>query len=277
MKKQQIKVKWVGPAAKIDPESNKDLLTLVNHKVLIKKFGKERIRLYEYGAKKLLNYVRALFKRYKLLSSYHDFGHNYVTTITSIRAYIGAIKLGKSFNEDDFRCLLIVSLFHDTGYLKMRKEKESVWATIHSKQSRVLMRKSLKDVILLNKDKFDSFLRDIGDYDPWKILDIEKIVDLQKFTNYSRWKMNKEKIKKNKIAQILVASDLMQVVDKNYFNNREALEVYIMSKKDKDHTKFYEFEKEGVKWIWKYLDAFYGAKNRNPYRKMWEFFKDQVL
>lgn len=270
-------VKWVGPSGEIDSKDNREMISLLHSKVIWDEYGKDKMKFYEYGGKKIVNYVRDLFKKYELKSPYHDFSHNYVTMITALRAFIGAIKEKEKLAEDDLRCLLIASIFHDTGYLVVKKGEDSMWARTHSRESRLLMKRSLKDVIAINRKKFEKLLRDIKDYEAWKVMDIEKIISLQKYTNYSRWKVNKKRIKRNKLAQILVGADLLQVTDKNYFQNRHFLEAYIVSMKGKDHRPFIKFEREGVRGIWPFLDSYYGGRKKNPYRKRWEIFEKRIL
>lgn len=260
-KKGEIRVKWKGPDGNIRQNSNRDLLDLLSHKGLQKHYSKEDLRLLRKSLWRALRYVRKLFRTFNLASPYHNFGHNYVTTITALRAVIGVLKRGEKLDILDIEVLLIVTLFHDTGYLRGSKFSRKEDVISHSQKSR------------MNSSKFLHELK-------WTDSDIARVLDLLKFTNYGRWEFNKKKVVADLLAQILVGADLMQVVDANYFMNLVVLHEILYGGKEKmtvaGQQKFFDFTKETVSWIWKYLDKFYGGREKSPYRKRWSDFVEYM-
>lgn len=262
MKKgREINVKWKGPDGQVRQNSNRDLLDLLLHKELRKHYSKEDLRMLRKSIWKSLRYVRKLFKTHNLASPYHNFGHNYVTTITALRAVIGVQRRGEKLGILDIAVLLIAALFHDTGYLRGSKFSRKEDVISHSQKSR------------MNSSKFLHELK-------WTDSDIARVLDLLKFTNYGKWEFNKKKVAADLLAQILVGADLMQVVDANYFMNLIVLHEMLYGGKEKmtvaGQKKFFDFTKEATSRIWKHLDKFYRGKEENPYRERWEDFLEYM-
>lgn len=255
--KRKVNVKWIGPDGNIDQNKNTFLLRLLGNKVLKKKYSSNNINEVKEIASQALRYLRKLFKEHELTSPYHNFGHNYVTAVTSIRGFIGALRSKKNLSYRDLRIILVTSLFHDTGYLKdinSKKEKE-INVYNHSKNSTDLIQFFTKGIL------------------KWDKRDLSTIIDLYKYPNYVNWNKNKSKVEKDILAKILVGADFMQVVDKNYFKNLKVLKELIRAKsikKDKaGQRKFFELSREVTDLIGVFIDTFYGSKEKNPYRKGW--------
>lgn len=257
-KKKQIKVRWSGPSGKIRQSSNKQLLALLKNRQLCKAFGKDRMYKLEIDVTKILRFLRRIFRDYNLMSAYHDFSHNYVTAITVIRAFIGGLKLKKKFSFQNLQILSVAALFHDSGYLRKSKFSKREDLRSHSRRSAYFTKEFLSTVKL-------------------KEINVQDVLTLQSYTSYSSRGLRK-KLEGNTLAQILVGADLMQVVDTNYPQNLEILREYVGTTKDsldkKSQENFVKFAKESTRGIWKYLDAFYGKRERNPYRKGWERFSN---
>jgi hypothetical protein len=254
----EIKVRWRGPDGKIRQNSNKILLKLFSHEELKRHFDIRNIRLLRKDVWKALRYLRRLYRTYDLISPYHNFGHNYVTTITAFRAFVGALKSGRKFSFSDLNVLLFATLFHDTGYLRKSKFAQKRGVMTHSAKS---------------TDFTKAFLITLN----WSKERISEVAMLQSFTKYARWELKKLKYKGNPLAKILVGADLTQCFDLNYAKNltilREILFTNKMELTRQSQQKFYKFVKEVTGWIWKYLDEFYGGKDKNPYRFGWERFR----
>lgn len=260
MKKQRkFNVKWVGPDGSIDQTNNDDLLRLLDHELIIKEFDKEQVEKIKKSIKKALKYLRELFRTYELVSPYHNVGHNFVTAVTALKALIGGIKKGDKFEKNDLEILLVAALFHDTGYLRKSKNHKKTNVFNHSIKSLDFVRTFMEKVL------------------SWDGGNIPKVYELQRFTIYSGWEKNRKNLKKNKLGQILVGADFLQVVDKNYFKNLKVLSELIHSKSiDSDKVgqrKFYDLAEDVVNQIWPYLDSFYDGDKQNPYRKGWDNFE----
>jgi len=260
MKKQRkINVKWVGPDGSIDQTNDRDLLRLLDHKLIIKEFGRKNVKEIRKIIKKALKYLRELFRTYELVSPYHNVGHNFVTAITTLKAFIGGLKKGYKFTKGDLQVLLVATLFHDTGYLRKSKDQEKTNVFNHSIKSLDFVRTFMEEVL------------------DWNGGNIPKVYELQRFTIYSGWQKNKKNLKKNKLGQILVGSDFMQVVDKNYFRNLKVLSELIHSKSidhdKKGQRKFFYLSEDVVSHVWPFLDSYYGSEKKNPYRKSWDNFE----
>ena len=95
MKKQkEVDVKWIGPIGDIDQTDDNDLLRLLKHKSIADEFRREDIESTKINFVKALKYLRELFRTYELVSPYHNVGHNFITAVTALRAFIGVIKIG---------------------------------------------------------------------------------------------------------------------------------------------------------------------------------------
>lgn len=280
MKKQKmICVKWNGPDGSINSSNNDNFLELFDNSAL-KKYCADNDSVTQKDlaevcltVQEALKYLREIFGAYDLVSSYHNFAHNYVTSITAFRAFIGALKLQEKLVLDDLKNLIIVSLFHDTGYLQKSDFKGKANVVTH---------------IVRSLNFMDNFVRGLK----WKQEEVESMLRLGGFTNYSEWDKNKNKINKNVLsadeslklpgneiilARLLVGADFMQVVDINYFENLQTLTEFLKSKNSTNDNEgqksFFDLSCEITQWIWKYLDAFYDGRKKNPYRNGWEIYE----
>jgi len=263
MKKQKkIEVKWVGPDGEFDQSKNSDLLQLLDHRIIRDKYSKKNIDNLKESTKKALKYLRRLFSTYELVSAYHNVGHNYITAVTVLKGFIGGLKMGRIYSKNDLEVLLIATLFHDTGYLRKSNKQKKTDVFTHSMKS--------LDFVSTFMDKI------LG----WNGENSPKVKDLQSFTCYADWDENKKKLDDNDFAKILVGSDFMQVVDKNYFQNLEVLREFLRSKNVKNDKKgqarFLELSREVTSYAWEFLDSFFDGKENNPYRKGWDRFEDTM-
>ncbi len=267
-KKIKKQVKWEGPCGSISPTNNRDLLNLFDNDILLKYFSDKQssddLKKVKVITEKSLKYLRKIFKSYDLTSAYHNFDHNYTTTVTSFRAFIGALKINESITVNDLKLLLLASLFHDTGYLLNSSFKSKSNVVTHIVRSLIFM---------------ESFVKKLD----WDNRDVNDLLILGQFTDYSKWKKDRLKIinhdcKINTVlAKIIVGADFMQVVDRNYFDNLDILNEFLKItqgiEEKKGQKKFYNLSSDVTQWIWEYLDAFYEGKDKDPYRKGWKHFK----
>lgn len=250
---------WKGPAGEIKLNSNKSLIELFDHKSLSKYFSIEEIASVKEKILHAVKNLRKLYRSYRLTSLYHNYSHNYSTTITAFRAFIGALEKGETLSSGDLQYLLIVSLFHDTGYLKSASSQEEITLASHSKRSRKFLKEALGKLKLKSKE-------------------IESLVRFHEFTDYGQWVDYEKEMKDNLLAQIFVGADLMQVTDMYYLRNLKNLgKTKYLTKSDKrGQLEFCQFVKCATQYIWPYLDTFYQQRKKNPYREGWNSFERYI-
>jgi hypothetical protein len=253
------KVLWTGPRGRINQLKNEELLRILKHEVLKEAYDKKVLKETHILFEKALQHLRKLYRTYNLISSYHSFSHNYITAITALRGFVGALQLGKKLSIEDLQSLVIAAMFHDTGYLRKSKYQKRTDVVSHI-------------------DKGYKYSKDFLIGQKWSDKQIDKVKDLQKFTNYSKWKQNEDKVYENVLAQILVGADFLQVVDNNYYENLKVLDEFIYERAGKvsksGQKKFYHLVCKITFWIWSYLDSFYSGIRKNPYRAGWKKYRE---
>ncbi|MBU0976740.1 MAG: hypothetical protein ABIE03_03430 [Patescibacteria group bacterium] len=250
-------VKWKGPNGEVDEDSNENLVKLLFHEKLKSHFSKEELNNVSYLALSGLDFLRELYSSRKLSSRYHNLGHNYVTTITSIKTFIGALSLGKAVDEKDLISLIIAALFHDSGYLLNYKAGVKREIRDHNLNSILFT-----EIFLAGQRVEDEIC--------------DKVLHLIKYTDYSECDDFKNEIKHDFLGQVLIGADLLQVTDKRYFVNRNFLEEYLYKNESETdeamERRFFKFVQELTSNMWNYLDAYYKTAKTNPYRTGWQRF-----
>ncbi|MDD3647978.1 MAG: hypothetical protein PHS44_05790 [Candidatus Dojkabacteria bacterium] len=254
-------VKWKGPQGEIDEDSNESLIRIIYHPGLKDIFHKQDLNEALGIAISGLDFLRALYASKKLSSRYHNLGHNYVTAITSIKAFIGALNLSRELSVDDLTAIILAALFHDCGYLTDKDGEPRIDMVDHTAKSSIFAE------VFLTRNSFKKVFCD-------------RVYELIGYTNYSNWYESKVKVRDDLLGQMLVGADLLQVTDQRYFLNKKVLKE-LLYKKDsatvaEREKKFYEFTKEVTSQIWKFLDSYYRSSNDNPYRQGWERFVDAM-
>lgn len=250
-------IRWIGPSGKIVIDSNKSLVNLFQHNVLRRNFSEGDLKELKSSTVSALTYLRELYSRKKLNSLYHNLGHNYVTSITAVKVFIGALRQGYAFFYTDLLALILAALFHDSGYLGKPLSGQKISIENHT-----------ENATLFAEDfaQRSSIEKDIS----------RQVIKLIKYTNYSRWDDYKFEVEIDLLAQVLIGADLLQVTDKRYFFNKKVLSEYLFvdgSGPDKvSQRKFYRFAKKMTSSVWKHLDAFYNGTDKNPYREGWKRF-----
>ncbi|MFC1780120.1 HD domain-containing protein [Patescibacteria group bacterium] len=256
--KREKQVIWTGPQGKINWLKNDELLRILKHEILRETYDRKSLKETHILFEKALQHLRKLYRTYNLISTYHSFSHNYVTAITAMKGFVGALKLGKKLTIFDLKVLIIVALFHDTGYLRKSKYQEKTDVVSHSKKSSEFSKRFLESI-------------------DWNNNQIRQALELHKFTDYSKWKQNEDKIYENVLAQLLVGADFMQVVDYNYYKNLKVLNEFLYERDGKvskvGQQKFYHLVCRITLWVWSYLDSFFKGIRKNPYRAGWKKYR----
>jgi hypothetical protein len=254
------KVNWIGPDGEINSRTNEDLQELLIAPALSTIYDEEEIYNNVLNVTNLLGIIRELYTSYKLSSTYHNFGHNYVTTITAVRAFIGSVMRGEIYKQSDLFELIVASLLHDIGYLIPSEKLGKADVVTHAKKGFQLTYFILQEKLKL----------------PAKF--VKKIINYQRFADYLHWEENVNAIRLFPLAKLLIGADLLQVTDRNYLKNAEVLQEIMFSKEkarnQESEIQFFKLVKEGTEFVWDDLDEFY-AGEVNPYKRNWlRFEKD---
>jgi hypothetical protein len=254
-KQKEKKILWAGPLGEIKTSNINCIQHLLDDPNLKDHFDDYSLKDMKKEVRKIYRYLKKLYEKYELTSKYHDISHNLVTTVTALRGFIGALKIGKRLTFEELKILMFAALFHDTGYVRKSKHSRKGDLESHSERSKEYAQDYLKQ---------QGYSKEI----------IDKVHNIQGFTHYTEWKILRIKIKKEFLAKLLVGADFLQVVDLCYTENLRQLNEILCSRSKagitaKSQKKFYKLARDTTKWIWEFLDMYYDKKEENPYRKLW--------